>query len=134
MEFGWINRFGAILVVLILIPNIVYAVKNKGEQNRCANRFMNCIEQIGRYGCIVWMWLPLLVWKFGFASVFEFLLYLAGNGLLLAAYWFVFLLYFKEKTEKRAMILAAAARTGYTPNIAARNLRLKQCYYSSQYQ
>jgi len=28
--------------------------------------------------------------------------------------------------EKRAMILAAAARTGYTPNIAARNLRLKQ--------
>lgn len=28
--------------------------------------------------------------------------------------------------EKRAMILAAAAKTGYTPNIAARNLRLQQ--------
>ena len=29
-------------------------------------------------------------------------------------------------SEKRALVLAAAARIGYTPNIAARNLRLKQ--------
>ena len=29
MEFGWINLFGGIIVILILIPNIVYAVKKK---------------------------------------------------------------------------------------------------------
>lgn len=29
MEFGWINFFGGIIVILILIPNIVYAVKKE---------------------------------------------------------------------------------------------------------
>ena len=33
MEFGWINVFGAIIVILMLIPNIVYAIKNKNEKN-----------------------------------------------------------------------------------------------------
>ena len=66
MEFGWINLFGGVLVLLMLIPNIVYALKNREEQNLCTNRLMNLAEQVGRYGCIVLMWLPLLVWKFGF--------------------------------------------------------------------
>ena len=44
MEFGWINLFGAAVVVLILIPNIVYALKNQDEKNRCTNTFMNIID------------------------------------------------------------------------------------------
>ena len=106
MEFGWINAFGAIMVVLLLIPNIVYAVKNKGERNRCPNLFMNILEQTGRYACIVLMWLPLLVWKFGFTSVFEMLLYIVGNAALLAAYWIVFALYGKRKSPGLAWALA----------------------------
>ena len=106
MEFGWINVFGAIIVILMLIPNIVYAIKNKDETNLCTNRFMNIIEQVGRYACIVFMWLPLIVWKFGFASVFEMVLYLACNGTLLAAYWISFAVYMKHKTAQLALILA----------------------------
>ncbi len=106
MEFGWINVFGACIVALMMIPNIVYAVRNRGEQNRCTNRFMNVTEQIGRYACIILMWLPLLVWKFGFGSVAEMVLYLGGNGALLAVYWFVFARYLREKSARRALILA----------------------------
>ena len=106
MEFGWINIFGAGFVILLLIPNIVYALKNRGEVNMCTNKGMNAIEQIGRYGCIVLMWLPLLVWKFGFQSVPEMLLYFAGNGALLLLYWLVFARYLKERTAKRALVLA----------------------------
>ncbi len=106
MKFGWINLFGAGIVALMLIPNIVYAIKNKEKKNHCTNRFMNVLEQLGRYACIILMWLPLLVWKFGFSSVLEMVLYFFGNGLLLAAYWFVFARYLKEKTPKRALILA----------------------------
>ena len=106
MEFGWINIFGAIIVILMLIPNIIYALRNRDEKNRCDNRLMNILEQIGRYGCIVLMWLPLLVWKFGFPSVFAMLLYLIGNGCLLCAYWIIYILYMKEKTKKRALALA----------------------------
>ena len=106
MEFGWINVFGAVIVILMLMPNIIYALKNKGEKNDCGNRLMNAAEQIGRYGCIVLMWLPLMVWKFGFASVLEMLIYFAGNGCLLAAYWAVFAVYLKKKTRRRALVLA----------------------------
>ena len=106
MEFGWINLFGAVIVVFLMIPNIVYALRNKTGKNLCTNKYMNIMEQIGRYACIVLMWLPLLVWKFGFASAFELLLYLAGNGILLGAYWFVFIRYLKKKNTNRALILA----------------------------
>ena len=106
MEFGWINLFGAGFVILLLIPNVVYALRNRGEKNLCANRAMNLLEQTGRYGSIVLMWFPLLVWKFGFKSVPEMLVYLAGNGALLLAYWLVFARYMKEKTARRAMALA----------------------------
>ena len=106
MEFGWINIFGAVFVILMLIPNIVYAIKNRGEKNLCTNRFMNLIEQIGRYACIVLMWFPLLVWRFGFESKLDMILYLAGNGIFLAVYWIVFARYLKEKNAKRALILA----------------------------
>ena len=106
MEFGWINLAGGIIVILMLIPNIVYALKNRGEKNLCANKLMNAMEQIGRYGCIVLMWLPLLVWKFGFKSVPEMLLYLGGNGALLLAYWLVYARYLKRRTAGRAMALA----------------------------
>ena len=106
MEFGWINLFGGIIVLLLLIPNIVYALKNREERNLCTNRVMNVVEQAGRYGCIVWMWLPLLVWKFGFRSASEMLLYFLGNGVLLVAYWLVFARYMRKKTAKRALVLA----------------------------
>ena len=106
MEFGWINLFGAVIVVLMLIPNIVYAIKNKDEKNRCTNRVMNAVEQVGRYACILLMWFPLLVWKFGFAGVGESLLYFAGNGILLAAYWITFAVYFKKKNAGLALALA----------------------------
>jgi hypothetical protein len=106
MEFGWINVFGAIIVILMLIPNIVYAIKNKNEKNLCTNRFMNIVEQIGRYFCIILMWLPLIVWKFGFASVFEMVLYMVCNGMLLSAYWISFAVYMKRRTVRLALILA----------------------------
>ena len=106
MEFGWINVFGAGFVVLMLIPNIVYALRNRDEKNLCTNRFMNAVEQIGRYACIVLMWLPFPLRKFGFGSAEELLLYLAGNGALLLAYWLTFATYLKKKTAGRALALA----------------------------
>ena len=106
MSFGWINVFEAIIVVLMLVPNVVYALKNRGEENRCTNRWMNLLEQIGRYGCIAFMWFPLLVGKFSFRSVPEMTLYLGGNGALLAVYWFVYARYLRERTRRRALTLA----------------------------
>ena len=106
MRFGWINLFGAVIVVLMLIPNIVYAVKNKDEKNLCANKFMNVIEQIGRYGCIILMWLPLPVGEFGFASSGMMVVYLLGNGALLVSYLILFALYMKNRRSGLAIAIA----------------------------
>jgi len=106
MEFDWINFAGALIVILMLIPNIIYAIRNKEETNRCTNQWMNRMEQTGRYACIVLMCMPLLVWKFSFRSNLEMVLYLVGNGILLGTYLFVFSRYLKEKNAGRALILA----------------------------
>jgi hypothetical protein len=53
MKFGWINLFSACIVVLMLIPNIIYALSHKDEKNLCTNKLMNVLEQGGRYGCII---------------------------------------------------------------------------------
>ena len=106
MKFGWINVIGAAIVILMLIPNIIYALKNRDEKNLCTNTFMNVLEQVGRYACIILMWLPLLVWEFGFASVTGMIIYLIGNAVLLAAYWIIFARYMKKKDPKLALTLA----------------------------
>ena len=53
MEFGWINLIGAIIVTLILIPNIVYALRNNSSDDQPHNTVMILLEQIGRYSCII---------------------------------------------------------------------------------
>ena len=100
MEFGWINVFGAAIVILMLIPNIIYAINHKDEKNLCDNRLMNITEQVGRYACIILMWLPLLIWKFGFTGIAGMILYLAGNAVMLAVYWIIFAGYMKEKHRR----------------------------------
>lgn len=104
MEFGPISLFGAIIVVLMLIPNIVYAIRHRGERNICDNEFMNVIEAIGRYACIILMWLPLF--NFGFPNVLAFIIYAAGNGIMLIAYWVLFAIYMKKRTRGLALALA----------------------------
>ena len=107
MEFGWINLFGAGIIVLIMIPNIIYAAGQKQDETQIeVPRGLSACEQVGRYGCIILMWLPLLVWKFGFGSVEVFLIYLIGNGALLLCYYLSWMLYSRKKTLSVAMALA----------------------------
>ena len=93
-------------MILMLVPNIVYAVKFLGGENRCTNRVMNLLEQIGRYASMALMILPLGVWEFGFSNVAVMLVYLFGNAGLLAAYWIVWAFYFRKATRGRALALA----------------------------
>lgn len=108
MEFNPINLFGFIIVVIMLIPNIIYGIKFKGLENKCTNKAMNIIEQVGSYGSMALMVLPLFVWEFGFSSVFMMFVYVLGNGILLFTYLLVWVFYFKKQTMGRAMILAIA--------------------------
>ena len=53
MEFNWINLYGGIVVALMLIPNIIFAIKKKEQKPNKSKRIINIIEQISRYACII---------------------------------------------------------------------------------
>lgn len=106
MEFGPINLAGGILVALILVPNIIYALRNPGAENKCTNKWMNLMEQVGRYGSMALMVLPIGVWKFGFPSLGDLLLWLFGNGTLLLLYWGCWIPYLRKPGRKLAIALA----------------------------
>ncbi len=53
---GWFNYYGLAVMAVIMIPNVVYAVTHKGEAPEAyRNRAAIIAEQIGRYGCFVFM-------------------------------------------------------------------------------
>lgn len=106
MEFNWINVFGGIIIVLMLIPNIIFAVKCKEKQTNKAGKAVTIFEQIGRYGCMVLMIIPLFVWEFGFSPIEFMFVYIIGNGLLLIMYYIFWALYFKNKSLRNALALA----------------------------
>jgi len=106
MQFGWINLIGALIVISMMIPNLIYARKRTFENSAAIPKWIVISEQIGRYASLVLMVLPLGVWKFRFPSVFALLCYLLLNGILLTCYLLVWRCYFKKETRCRAIILA----------------------------
>lgn len=103
---SWLNIFGLIIVVLLLVPNIIYALIEKNQENKCTNKFMNVLEQIGRYGCMFLMIFNIGILEFGFSSIVAFLVYQLGSILLMIAYWLIWLLYFKKKSYWKQIALA----------------------------
>lgn len=56
---GWLNIFGLCIVAVILIPNIVFAMKCKdGFENKWHNKYVEIAEQIGLLAalyCLIWI-------------------------------------------------------------------------------
>ena len=96
LGMNWLSTFGLVLVILLLIPNIIYAVRVKNQKNKCTNKFMNILEQIGRYGCMFLMIFNIGIVESGFPSINAFIIYLVGNTVL----------YFNKQTYREQMALA----------------------------
>lgn len=107
MKFNWINLFGGIIVLLILIPNIIYALKNKEETPEKSNIVIRITEQVGRYACMLLMIVPLFVGEFGFSPLELMFNYLIGNLILLVFYYIFWVLFAKNKSLDKALALAA---------------------------
>lgn len=53
---SWFNIYGFAAILLIMIPNVLFAVKNKdGFANKPCAKYVEVIEQIGRFGCFGFM-------------------------------------------------------------------------------
>ena len=82
----WFNYYGLAIMAVIMIPNIIFAIKKGGTPNAYRNKTVEILEQIGRYGCFFLMIfnLPYTYFNFWFESAL--IVYLTINGGLCFAY------------------------------------------------
>ena len=101
----WFNYYGLIIMIGIMVPNIVYAVK-KGEFPVYENKAWQTLEQIGRYGCMAFMVFNIPFVSFGYFFEQGQLVYLIVNGALLFVYILFWALCWKKQSLLRAYALS----------------------------
>ena len=103
----YVNIFGIAFVAIIMIPNIIFAVKNKeGFNNKWKSRFAEITEQIGRLGCFAFMIINIPRTWFGWWSEEGFALYLIGDSLLVIIYCVIWCICFNKNSLFRALSLS----------------------------
>lgn len=104
---AWFNPYGLIFMTLIMIPNIVFAIKcKKGFENTWHNKKAQISEQIGRYGCFATMIFNVPFTTFGFSSDEAFAIYLIVNTALTLLYCIIWVICFKKSGVFRALSLS----------------------------
>lgn len=103
----WLNVFGLAFVVVLMIPNVLYAIKCKdGFENKWHNKTVEMLEQIGRYGCMGFMIFNIPGTWFGWWSDEAFAVYFVGDILLLVLYCGIWMLCFRKNNMFRAIALS----------------------------
>ena len=103
----WFNIFGLIFIVVILIPNIIFATKWKdGFDIKWKNKYVEVMEQVGRFGCFGFMIINIPGTWFGWWSDEAFALYLIVDGILVTIYCATWIIYFKKSSVFRALALS----------------------------
>lgn len=103
----WFNIFGLVFIAIIMIPNIAFAIKCKdGFENKRNNKFVETIEQIGRFGCFGFMIINIPGTCFGWWSDEAFALYLIVDIILVAIYCTIWIICFKKSSIFRALALS----------------------------
>ena len=94
-------------MAIILVPNIVFAIRCKdGFANKWENKFIERIEQIGRFGCFGFMIVNIPGTCFGWWSDEACALYLIADTLLVLLYCLIWILCFKKNSLFRALALS----------------------------
>ena len=103
----WLNVFGLVMVAVIMIPNILFAMKCKdGFVNKWNNKFVETVEQIGRFGCFGFMIINIPGTWFGWWSDEAFAVYLVVDAVLVTLYCVIWAVCFRKSSVFRALALS----------------------------
>ena len=103
----WFNMFGLVFIAVIMIPNIIFAVKHKDAfENRNQNKAIEFIEQIGRFGCFGFMIFNIPSTWFGWWSDELFSIYLLVDALLIVLYLTLWIVCWSKNNVFRALALS----------------------------
>ena len=103
----WFNIFGFIIICIIMIPNVIFAIKYKEEfENKWNNKFVEIMEQIGRLCCFGFMIINIPKTWFGWWSYKAFAIYLIVNIVLVISYCLIWGICFRKNSVFRALSLS----------------------------
>ena len=101
------NVYGLIFVAVIMIPNIIFAVKCKdGFDNKWKNKVVEILEQAGRFGCFGFMIFNIPGTYYGWWFEDALPIYLVVSSVLVAAYCLIWAICFKKSSIFRALALS----------------------------
>lgn len=104
---NWFNIYGLIFIVIIMIPNIVFALKCKeGFVNKYNNKFVELFEQIGRFGSFIFMIFNIPKTYLDFYFNNGLILYLIVDSILVTLYCLIWAICFKKTSVFRALLLS----------------------------
>lgn len=101
------NLFGLVFVLLLLVPNLVFAFTHKdGFENLYHNKTVELLEQIGRFGCFLLEFLEIPVLCRGFFFDGGRTVYLAVGATLVTLYLLGWAVFRKESSLRKAITLS----------------------------
>ena len=104
---SWFNYYGLIFIVLIMLPNIVYAIKNKNSiTNNYTNKIAEIFEQIGRYACMAFMIFNIPYTWFGFYFDYANIVYIVVNSALVTAYCIIWVILRNKDGILKSLLLS----------------------------
>ena len=103
---GWFNYYGLTVMAVIMIPNIIYAVKHKNGESTYHNKAVELLEQIGRYGCFAFMIFNIPHTYFNFWFNYALIVYLAVIGSLCLAYLIFWAICWNRNDKLKAFSLS----------------------------
>ncbi len=107
LSMSWFNYYGLAIMVVIMLPNIVFAMCKKSKQStHNENKLLSAFEQVGRFGCIVMMVfnIPFVTFNFWFAKAL--IVYLSINGALCISYIVIWFFTWNKNGKFKALSLS----------------------------
>ena len=104
---SWFNYYGLIFIVLIMLPNIVYSIKNRNSApNNYTNKIAEIFEQIGRYACMAFMIFNIPYTWFGFYFDYANIVYIVVNSALVTAYCIIWIILWNKDGMLKSLLLS----------------------------
>ena len=104
---SWFNYYGLAIIAIIMIPNIIYAVKHKSDGEKTYNNKVAIVlEQLGRYGCMTFMVFNIPYTYFNFWFDYALICYLSVNGALCLAYLIFWIVCWNRSGKLKALSLS----------------------------
>lgn len=101
------NFYGFIIILVIMIPNIVFMLKNKnGFENKYSNVKVETLEQIGRFACFLLMIINIPYLTKGYWFKNGEIIYICLNSILCVLYCLFWIIFWNKDGIVKSLLLS----------------------------